>query len=123
MSPDTIETRMRQVEDRSARTEQKVDDLRREFERRLNDMNDELGKVLPIVRELGEVVVELRGVKQDIVDVRADVQGVRTTLSDRDKQATDERRAVRVALLALTGVIASALIAAVATIVAAGITP
>jgi hypothetical protein len=86
--PDSVEGRLLQVEEKTARLGQRVEDIAQS-----------VGQVVPLIRELGEVAV----------------------LEDRDQQATDERRAVRIALIALTGVIFAALIAAVATIVAASI--
>lgn len=51
--------------------------------------------------------------------LRAQVRELRDLLDDRDQRASDERRAVRVAMISLTGVIAAALIAALATIAVA----
>jgi hypothetical protein len=108
--PDSVEGRLLQVEEKTARLGQRVEDIAQS-----------VGQVVPLIRELGEVAVELRAVNKDVLECRDEIATVRRSLEDRDQQATDERRAVRIALIALTGVIFAALIAAVATIVAASI--
>lgn len=49
---------------------------------------------------------------------RESIGQVRTALEQRDKTASEERRSVRVALIALTGVIAAAIIGGAATVLA-----
>lgn len=77
------------------------------------------------LNELRQTVARLdermSGVETNVKATRETIGKVRDAIEERDKAATDERKATRTALLGLTGVIVAALISGVAAIVVAGL--
>lgn len=67
-----------------------------------------------------DIEVRLARLEERFSSLHDDVQEVLAALKDRDQRATEERRSVRAALIGLTGAIATALIAAIATVIASG---
>lgn len=99
MSPETDESRIRALEREQARMDQ-----------RLSDLATDVHGLVPLV--VG--VAQLQGSMERL---KTDVEQIKTLLDDRDKQATDERKSVKVAMISLIAVILAALIAAGATII------
>ena len=96
-----LEARMRQVESDLAVMRQRVDDVARD------------------VSELQPMVVELTKIDARLAGVEVNVGKIAMALEDRDTRATEERKAMRTALLTLTGVIAAAMISGIASVVVA----
>lgn len=86
----------------------------------LDELDRDLHELLPLVRSVDRLQGSYDGLRGELAAARESIGGIRKSLDDRDQRATDERRAVKVALIALTGVILSALVAAAVTLVAAG---
>ena len=99
MSPDTPETRLRHLERELAQLQQRVADLVQE------------------VHDLTPLIVAVTRLEGTVGNVKSQVEDVRATLSAREREATDERRSVRVALYGLTGTIAASLIGGVAALI------
>lgn len=86
----------------------------------LDNVREDVAALAPVVELATRLDVRMGNVETGIERTAKTIGAIRTALEDRDKQATDERKSVRIALIGLTGVILAALIAAVATIVVAG---
>jgi hypothetical protein len=103
VSPTDIHDRVTKVEQNQATLMAQMDEVRRQ------------------ITILGTLPVGFAELANSVLNLKDDVKELTEALTDRDKQATDERRSVRTALLSLTGVIIAALIAAVAAIMVAKI--
>jgi hypothetical protein len=112
MTPESQESRLGRLEQAHARLDQRVDGLTRQ-----------VGELVPLTT--GQVRLEgvVNGLKDDVSEVGEKVGDLRRVLEDRDKQQTEERRSLRLALVGLAGTILAALIAAAVTIVASGAHP
>lgn len=77
------------------------------------ELDGEVAELMPLLRGFATLQGSYDGLLREL-------EAIRGTLNDRDRVATEERRAIRLALIALTGVILAALIAAAATIIASG---
>lgn len=99
----------------SATPEDRIAELERkawEASVKLAELDSEMHELIPLV----PAFANLQGSYNGLLDALA---AIRQTLENRDQAASDERKAVRVALISLTGVIVAALIAAAATIIVA----
>lgn len=104
------DARLQRLEERQAATTQRLITLEREVA---------VLNALPVaVARVEGAVADVRG---DVVDLGSALNAVRVSIDDRELQTSEERRSLRIALIALSGVILAALIAAAATIVAAGL--
>lgn len=110
MVPESVEGRIGRLEQKAAALEQRVTDL-----------GSQVTALSQLPREMERVIGQIQSVRDDVRDLGDGVRSIRASLESRDKQTTDERRSLRIALITLTGVIIAALIAAVATIVSAGL--
>lgn len=99
MSPDSPETRLRVIERELAQVQQRVADLVQE------------------VHDLNPLVVAVTRLEATMGTVKGDVESVKLNLRERDKQATDERRSVRIALIGLTATIIASLIGGAAALI------
>ncbi len=104
------DARLQRLEERQAATHQRLTTLEREVE---------------ILNALPVAVARLEGglvdVRDDVRDLCTAMAAIRLSIDDRELQTSEERRSLRIALIALSGVILAALIAAAATIVAASL--
>lgn len=102
---------MRHVEARVERLGQHVEDL-----------DEDVRGLAPLGVLTARIEERMAALEGDVRELGVLVAGLRQALEDRDRSATQERRAVRVALIGLTGVILAALISGIAAVLAAGIT-
>jgi hypothetical protein len=100
----------------------------RETERHLAVVSSELKEVRRDVAELVPLNVAQEGLRGGLANVAqrldgltADVAKLTKALDSRDQASTEERKAVRVALIGLTGTILTALIAGLITLLASGV--
>jgi len=107
--PDTAEQRIRELEQGLAVVKSQVSDL-----------TTDVAKLNELAITVGRLDERMGNVETGVAATRETIGKIRTALEDRDKAATDERKATRVALIALTGTIITALVGAVVTIIAAG---
>jgi hypothetical protein len=107
MSPDTPESRIGRLERDHARLEQQVIDL-------ANDVKE----LIPLSTALVRLEGRVEGVKNGVLTLGQNVNGIKRAMDTREQDVTDERRSVKVALIGLSAVIGAALIAAIATILA-----
>jgi chromosome segregation ATPase len=112
MMPDSPETRLLRLEREIAMLSQKLQD----FQERIADL-------FPMMRHVIELQTQVKSLEEDVETVTAVCNRIRTSLEDRDREATQERRSVRAALIGLTGAILAAIIAAVTTLLASGAHP
>lgn len=102
-----LEERVGNLEQRQAALEAQLTDARRE------------------IRTLSALPVQFAELANSVLNLKDDIKEISDAISSRDRQASDERRSVRIAMLSLIGVILAAVIAAVGAIVVAkiGATP
>lgn len=107
--PDSDATRLRELEKASAALNQRVQDL--------------VGEVHNVAAATGLCQTGITGLQvtaaridESINHFVAELEEVKVTLQARDKESSDERRSVKVALIALTGTIAAAVIAGIVAI-------
>lgn len=82
---------------------------------------EDVHTLTPLVIATTELRGSIHGLKNDLAATRLEVTRVKDALDERDKASTDERKAVRVALISLTGTIAAALIAGIVAVIVAGL--
>ena len=99
MTPADIEDRLRKTEQNVAVMDAAVTDLK-------IDVHD-LGHV---PTQIATVNAAINGLTATVTGLTKDITEIRDALAARDKSATDERRALRVALVGLTSSIIVALI-------------
>ena len=112
MAPESVDSRMGRLEQSHARLDQRVDGLAQQ-----------VTALVPLTAGFARLEEVVNGVKDDVLAVGGQVSEVRSSIAKRDQQQTEDRRSLKIVLLGLTGTIAAALIAAVATIVASGAHP
>ena len=93
------------------------------FELRLaaKELEDEISELLPLVPGFARLQGSYEGILRELEHTRESIGAIRSSIEDRDRTASDERKAVRVALIALTGVITASVIGALATLAASGV--
>lgn len=109
---DSAESRIGRLEREHARLEARVESIA-----------TQVGELIPLQTGLVRLEGVVNGVKDDVHAIGGQIADVRGALADRDKQQTEERRSLRLALLSLAGTIIAAIIAAVITIAASGAHP
>lgn len=90
---------------------------------RLGAVERDVGRLDGTRADIVRLTTEIKNVKEDVEDLGASIAALGQKLQDRQKQASEEQRSLRIALISLTAVIMASLIAAAATIIAAGIGP
>lgn len=102
----------------------KFSDLERAvFELKLaaKEREDEVSELLPLVPGFARLQGSYEGITRELGHLRDSIGAVRSSIEDRDRIASDERKAVRVALIALIGVITASVIGSLATLAASGV--
>jgi chromosome segregation ATPase len=117
MSPDSMETRVGRLEQQEARHSQRLQDLVAE----VHNIGAEVRLIASTNVAVARLESSVASLHADNANLKRDMDELARALDDRDQRASDERRAVRVAMISLTAVIAAALIAGIATIIAAGL--
>lgn len=126
--PATIEARVQRLEEKSAAMEERLRGRIETVDERLSQLNRSMDRVVPH----GEAIIEVRGIVNgaldDIRELREDIAGLGVTVAanearrdDEAKQRREDRRADRKLLWGIFGGLASATIAAVGGIIAAGV--
>ncbi len=70
------------------------------------------------VRTIPALAQQVAVIASGMTDVRDDIASLRSSLTERDKDAAQDRRSLRNAVIGLVGVILAAIIGLVATIIA-----
>lgn len=107
-----VDSRLRDVERAVATHGQQIKDLTSE----VHDMRE-------MRVSIARVEEQLTATRQSVGAVQSAVEEVRDALDDRDQKATEERKANRTALYALTGVLGTSVVGAVVTLLTSGGTP
>jgi hypothetical protein len=96
------------VEVQIARLDQKVEDLRRQ-----------VTDVVHVAPSVAELKTDISYMRATMDGYHTDLQDLRTTLAERDKAVSDERRSTRIALWSLVGVLGASIITGAAAVLAA----
>lgn len=94
---------------------------------RVTSVERDVGRLAPTAERIAVVTTELGNLKDEVrkanQSVNQQIAAIRASIDDREQQASQEQRSLKIALISLTAVIIAALIAAAATIIAAGMHP
>lgn len=112
-----VEPRVGLLEQDAARHAQRLQDLVAE----VHTIGAEVRLIASTNIAVARLEASVANLHADNASLRRDMDDISTALDDRDKRASEERRAVRIAMISLTGVITAALIAGIAAIIAAGL--
>lgn len=86
----------------------------------VSDLSDDVKDLQGLAVTVGRLDERMGNVEKGIAATRESVGKIRDALEERDKATTDERKAIRVALITLSGTIAAAIIAGVVAVLVAG---
>lgn len=109
MSPD-LEQRIRRVENSQERMDERLTGVND----RVRDLTE---KIEPLAVNIATLTERSTGMVDDIVDINRGIGELRTAVDQRNASATQERRAMRTALISLVSALGVALISTIGGIV------
>lgn len=87
----------------------------------VKDLGNDVRELMPLVVATTELRGAITGLRNDVGTVKREVGEVKQALDARDRTATEERKAVKVALIGLTATILAAVIGGSVTLLIAGL--
>lgn len=83
------------------------------LEQRTLGLSQQIGNLGPLATQMVRLEGSVSSMREGLTDIRREISGIREGMDDRSKEQSDERRALKLALIGLTGVILAALIGGV----------
>lgn len=88
---------------------------------RVEDIGEVLRSFAPLTVQVAKVEAAVVGLVGDVHDCTASVASVRASIEDRDKRSSEERKAVKVAIIGLISVILAGILSLFGALIGAGV--